>query len=59
MSKLDEEIKFITVALGNNGFPLDLIQSVVGIKISNFNKIKPTSAKNMSCLSTPPLASYY
>ena len=40
-SKLDEEIKFISATLCNNGFPLDIVKSVIHHKIADFNKIKP------------------
>ena len=43
-SKLDE-IKFVTETLDYNSFPLDLLQSVIRTKISNFNKIKSASVQ--------------
>ena len=44
-STFDEKIKFITRILGNNGYTLDLIQSVIRTKIFNFNKITLVSAQ--------------
>ena len=41
-SKL-EEIKSINTTITNNSFQLELVQSVIRTKISNFNKIKPAS----------------
>lgn len=42
-AKLDDEIKFITMALCNNTYLLVIVQSVFDSKISDFNKIKPAS----------------
>ena len=42
-SKLDDEVKFITQTLCNNGFPEAIVWSVIRDKISDFSKIKPDS----------------
>ena len=44
-SKLDDEIKFITGTLCNNGFTEDIVRSVIWDKISDFSKIKPNSVQ--------------
>ena len=44
-SKLDNEVKFITGILCNNGFPKDIVWSVIRDKISHFSKIKPDSVQ--------------
>ena len=44
-SKLDDEVEFITVTLCKNGFPEDIVRSVIRDKISDFNKIKPDSVQ--------------
>ena len=44
-SKLDDKVKFITGTLCNNGFPEDIVQSVIRDKISDFSKIKPDSVQ--------------
>ena len=43
--KLDNEIKFISMTLCNNGFPLNIVQTVIDNKITDFNKIKPESVQ--------------
>ena len=40
-SKLNDEVEFITGTLCNNGFPEDIVQSVIRDKMSDFSKIKP------------------
>ena len=50
-SKLDDEIKFISMILCNNGFPLNVMQTIFMNKIIDSNKIKPASSKNIPCLS--------
>ena len=44
-SKLDDEVEFITGTLCNNGFPKDIVRSVIRDKISDFSKIKPDSVQ--------------
>ena len=44
-SKLDDEVEFITETLCNNGFPEDIVRSVIRDKISDFSKIKPDSVQ--------------
>ena len=39
-SKLDDEVEFITGTFCNNGFPEDIVRSVIRDKISDFSKIK-------------------
>ena len=39
-STLDTEIKFISTILYNNGFPLNVVQTVINNKITDFDKIK-------------------
>ena len=43
-SKLDGEIDFITEILCNNGFPVDIVRSVIEDKIAHFHKTKVVSA---------------
>lgn len=42
---LDDEMKFITRTLCNNAYSLDIVQSVISNKISDFNKMKPASVQ--------------
>ena len=44
-SKMDDEVDFITGTLCNNGFPEDIVRSVIRDKISDFSKIKPDSVQ--------------
>ena len=44
-SKLDGEVGFITETLCNNGFPEDIVRSVIRDEIAHFHKIKVTSAQ--------------
>ena len=44
-SKLDDEVEFITGTLCNNGFPEDIVRSLIRDKISDFSKIKPDSVQ--------------
>ena len=39
-STLDAEIKFISTTLCNNSFPLNVVQTIITNKITEFNKIK-------------------
>ena len=47
-STLDPQIKFIPTTLCNNGFPLNVVQIIINNKITDFNKIKQTSAQRCS-----------
>ena len=47
-SKLDDEVEFITGTLCNNGFPEDIVRSVIRDKIFDFSKIKPDSVQRCS-----------
>ena len=44
-SKLDNGVKFISETLCNNGFPDNIVWSVIRDKISDFRKIKPDSVQ--------------
>ena len=44
-SKLDAEVKFISMTFCNNGFPLNIVQTVMKNKITDFNKIKQASVQ--------------
>ena len=44
-SKVDGEIDFITKTFCNNGFPEDIVRSVIGDKIAYFHKTKVSSAQ--------------
>ena len=44
-SKLDDEVKFITETLSNNGFPEDIVRSIIRDKIADFSKIKADSVQ--------------
>ena len=53
-SNLDDESEFITKTLCNNGFPEDIVRSVIRDKISDFSKIKHDSVQSGSvCLRLP------
>ena len=45
VSKLDCEVSYITETLCNNGFPEDIVRSVIRDKVAHFNKIKVASAQ--------------
>ena len=44
-STLDAEIKFISMILCNNSLPLNVVQTVITNKITEFNKIKQASVQ--------------
>ena len=44
-SKLDDEVEFNIRAFCNNGFPEDIVRSIIRDKISDFSKITPDSVQ--------------
>ena len=46
--KFDCEVDFITETLCNNGFPEDIVRSIIRDKITHFHKTKVASAQTYS-----------